>query len=502
MTASAQRELLDRRGALEAPWPWVLVGLAGSVLLTLAGSRLGGGSVTWWFDPHLGSHKPSERLVFYVGVALLIAGWLGIGVRRGARQLTTRQMLLIAVLWCVPLALGAPLFSRDIYSYLAQGTIAHLGLSPYHAAPEVLGRLGHAHVLAGVDPFWRKATAPYGPLFLGVISLLVAGTGSHLVAGALLIRAFDLIGLALLAVFVPRLARRTGADPARAVWLAVASPLVLLQLVVPAHNDLLMAGLMVAGVCLALERHALLGIALCALAATVKLPAIIAVAFIAVAWMRTEASWSERARRGLMAGGTAIGVLVLVTLLTGFGTGWISSGLFSTPARVRLAITPATDLSWTTVKLLGDAGLGLSFHTFHAVLRSLMFAAGVITALVLLLRTRWETIVWTLGLSLVAFAVAGPALWPWYLAWGLVLLAAWEPAQRSWLMIGALVLGAILVKPGGILALPLGSSPVIACLWLALAIFLWHRWRRRQRLGARPQPAEGLGPARSVLAER
>jgi hypothetical protein len=503
MPASEQRESTARpRNPLGLPWLSALVGLAGSVLLTLAGSRLGGGSVTWWFDPRLGADKPTERLVFYVGVALLIGGWLGAGLRTRGRPTPPRQMLVIAGLWCLPLALGAPLFSRDIYSYLAQGTIAHLGLSPYHAAPAVLGRLGQAHVLSGVDPFWRHATAPYGPLFLGVISLIVAGTGAHLVTGALLIRGFDLIGLVLLAVFIPRLARRLGGDPGRALWLTVASPLVLLQLVAPAHNDLLMVGLMVAGVSLALDNRPLLGIAVCALAATVKLPAIIAVAFIAMAWLRTEATWGGRGKRVVAAAGITIGVLALVTLVTGFGTGWISSGLFSTPARVRLAITPATDLSWTIVKLLNDLGTGASFHAFHTVLRTLMFTVSVGVALVLLLRTYWETLVWSLGLALVAFAVAGPALWPWYLAWGLVLLATWAPAQRSWLMVGTLLVGAVLVKPGGILALPLGSSPVIACLWLVLAILLWHRWRRRQRLGSAPQRVDGLGSARSVLLER
>jgi hypothetical protein len=89
---------------------------------------------------------------------------------------------------------------------------------------------------------------------------------------------------------------------------------VLLQLVVPAHNDLLMAGLMVAGVSLGLDRHPLLGIAVCALAATVKLPAIIAVAFIAIVWIRTEAAWGGQIKRGFAAAGITVAVLALVTL--------------------------------------------------------------------------------------------------------------------------------------------------------------------------------------------
>jgi alpha-1,6-mannosyltransferase len=317
-----------------------------------------------------------------------------------------------------------------------------------------------------------------------------------------LIRAFDLLGLILLVVFVPRLARRGGADPARAVWLAVASPLVLLQLAAPAHNDLLMAGLMVAGVSLALDRRPLLGIALCALAATVKLPAIVAVGFVALVWIREEASWRQRGVRAAEAAGVTLLTLGLVTLITGFGLGWVSGGLFSTPAKVKLAITPATDVSWTLAKLLGDVGANVGFHALHSALRAVMFAVSALVSLVLLLRARRATLVPYLGLSLIAFAIAGPALWPWYLSWGLVLLAAWKPAQHSWLVVLASVVGAVLVQPGGILALPLDSSPVVACLWLGLVILLVYRWRRRQRLGLAPGQPEGLGPPRSILAQR
>ncbi len=481
---------------------WTLIGFTGSVLLTLAGSRLGGGTVRWWFDPHLGATKSSERVVFYIGVALLIAGWLGLGTLARVPRLTSRWVSLTALLWCLPLALGAPLFSRDIYSYISQGTIAHLGLSPYHATPAVLGRLGQTHVLSAVDPFWRHVTAPYGPLFLGVISLIVSVTGGHLVAGVLAVRAFDMLGLLLVGVFVPRLARRYGADPVRAVWLAVASPLVLLQLVAPAHNDLLMAGLMVAGVSLALDGRGLLGIAVCALAATIKLPAVVAVAFVALVWIRAETTWRDRALRTAQAGAVAIATLGLVTLVTGFGLGWISSGLFATPARVRLAITPATDISWTAAKLLHDAGVGASFHALHSALRAVMFAASAVLALVLLWRARAATLAPYLGLVLIGFAIAGPALWPWYLSWGLVLVAAWRPAQLSWLAVLALVVASVLVRPGGILALPLGSSPVVACLWLALALFILYRARRRQRREPASARAPGLGSAPSALAER
>ena len=80
-----------------------------------------------------------------------------------------------------------------------------------------------------MSPFWRHTTSPYGPLFLGLISVIVAITGSHLIAGVLLVRALELVGVALLAIYVPQLARALGADRGRATWLAVISPLLVLR---------------------------------------------------------------------------------------------------------------------------------------------------------------------------------------------------------------------------------------------------------------------------------
>ena len=480
---------------------WATFGLAGSVLLTLAGTRLSDRRIQWWFHPDLGSSETQHALL-YVGVVGLVVAWLGLG--RFARVDRARPVWISAVgfLWCLPLLLGAPLFSHDIYSYLAQATLAHVGVNPYHYAPVELGRIGQQHVLQGVDPFWSRQTAPYGPLFLGVASLLAGLTGSHLVAGAVLIRLFDLIGLVLLAAFVPRLARRVGGDPARAVWLAVASPLILLQLVSPGHNDLLMAGLMVVGVTFALERQPLLGIVVCALAATVKLPALAAVVFIAVAWIRAQENSRERIVVAAEAAAAAVATAAAVTLITGFGVGWISSSLFSTPARVHLAITPATGISVTLANLLNDAGATVRFTDVEPVLRGIIFAVLAIVVLAMLTRTRWPTLVPCLGLTLAAFAIAGPALWPWYLAWGLVLLATWVPAQRSRVLVAAVVAGSFVVQPDGILLLSRGSSPEVVVVWLAIAAAAWVTWRRRLRVGRTTHLPEALGGAGSVLAQR
>ena len=442
-------------------WAWACLGLAGSLMVTAAGPGMAGGPVKWWFQGGGGA------AVFYAGIAALLVAWLAL-----ARLApTARQLWVVAGLWGLPLVLGAPLFSQDAYSYLAQGTLVHLGIDPYTQTPAVLAQHGHAQVLNAVNPFWRHTTAPYGPLFLWIVS---AFSGASLVTGVLLIRALELIGLVLLAVFVPRLARSLGADPDRATWLVLVSPLLLLELVAAAHNDLLMIGLVVAGVSLAIERRVLVGIAVCALAATIKLPAAVAIPFILVAYAD---------RRTLLRGVlVAAGVVVAVSLVSGLGFGWISSGVFSTPEKVRLAITPATALGWTVAQVvpIGARGLESAFGV-------IAFAGAVVFGLVLLWRTRRPSMVRHLGFALIAAAVCGPAMWPWYLTWGIVLLAACPGIQSSRALVAACALGALVVKADGILAFPLHTAPVFVALYVAIVV-VWLTRRESAVTAPRLRP--------------
>jgi hypothetical protein len=386
---------------------------------------------------------------------------------------------MVGAAWCLPFLLGPPLFSHDLYSYIAQGTLVHLGHSPYHEAPIALGHLGHHHVVDGVDPFWRKTTAPYGPLFLGVVSLIVGAAGSHLVVDAVLVRLFDLIGIVVLAVFAPRLARALGADPRRALWLAMLSPLVWLQLVSNAHNDALMVGLMVAGVTLAVERRPLIGIAVCAVAATVKVPAAAAIVFIVVAWARELPSRQDQVKAVAKAALVTVAAAGIVTAVTGLGLAWISTGLFSTPGRVRLAITPATAVGYTIAHALHGVSVPLNGKEFEATLSHITFAITGLFGLFLLYRTRWENMVRRLGWLLLAIAIGGPAAWPWYFTWGLALLAACPGIQFSRVIPLAVVASAFIVIPTGQLAIPLGTSPeMVAFYLLVLAAAGWY-WGRR-----------------------
>ncbi len=114
----------------------------------------------------------------------------------------------------------------------------------------------------------------------------------------------------------------------------------------------------------------------------------------------------------------------------------------------------------------------------ESVLSVVAFGFSVVVGLVLLWRVRRETLVRNLGIALALAAVAGPAAWPWYLSWGLALLAATPELQASRAIAPALALSVLAVKADGILAFPLHTAPVFVALYLALVIFAVRSARR------------------------
>jgi alpha-1,6-mannosyltransferase len=472
-----------RRPGTVCVWAWGGLGTAGSVLVALAGTRLAAHDViTWWLHPDL-THGVADAML-YAGLAAICAAWLGVGA--SLSRVTHRQLWLLGALWTLPVLLGPPIFSRDVYSYLAQGELLHLGLDPYRDPPVVLAHHGQGQLLAAVSPFWRHTTAPYGPLFLGLVSPIAAFAGSHLVLAALLVKLIDLVGVVLLAIFVPILAARLGGDPKRALWLVAMSPLILLQIVGAGHNDALMAGLMVAGVTLALKDRPLLAVAVCALAAAIKLPAALAIAFIAVSAARAQPTSAAGGALLAKAVLTAIGVLALVSVATTLGLHWVTTGVFSTPQKVRLAITPATSIGYTFASLLHDLGIATDSRSVESAFGALAGAITVVLAAVLLWRSRRGTgLVRDLAVVLLAAAVGGPAAWPWYLIWGLALLAACPGPQRSRAFAIAATAPVFLISASGIALPPRPYSPLVVAVYAVIAALAWQTWRRNR--GALPR---------------
>ena len=101
------------------------------------------------------------------GAVMMTLAWLMLGrFALGKRRMSRGDLDRTLLLWVLPLLIAPPMFSKDVYSYLAQSRICWLGLDPYRVGPATGLGLGHVFTLS-VPSLWRETPAPYGPLFCG-----------------------------------------------------------------------------------------------------------------------------------------------------------------------------------------------------------------------------------------------------------------------------------------------------------------------------------------------
>ncbi|MCS0603833.1 polyprenol phosphomannose-dependent alpha 1,6 mannosyltransferase MptB [Streptomyces sp. LP11] len=436
------------------------LGLAGTAALALGGETAGALPVR---DLPAPAQAGLGLVGVYFGVVLLTAAWVLLGrLVRGPRPPAPRDLLLVLAVWAAPLLLAPPLFSRDVYSYLAQGAMADAHLDVYGQGPARLG----GPLADEVAPMWRHTGAPYGPAFLAPASVLSGLTRGELPAGLLGMRLLALFGVALMAAALPRLARLSGADPAAALWLGALNPLVLLHLVAGAHNDALMLGLLGLGLLAARGLGPAPGAVLVTLAGLVKAPA--ALGLLAVVILAVRAG--RRPLPAVLATAAACAATtVAATALAGTGYGWIAA-----------LSTPVSPRNWALTSLLGRATGALLTHLGSGLaplavpvwhLAGLAATAGAV--LLIWLRARPGP-VYALGLSLLAVAVLGPAIRPWYVLWGLFLIAAGAPdtpvRRRAAVLVGVLALA---VLPSGGPAQP-GQLVLAVCGGVLGVVVLWQ----------------------------
>ena len=424
------------------------LGFAAAVLVVVGGALAGaaapGDAWRLWSVPAI-PVRPSIDLVpalvaYYGGLIILVRAWLLLRRHHLTGGLDVTTVVLVVVIWSIPLLAGPPLGSRDVYAYAAQGRMAEQGLDVYSDGPSELGP--DDPVLAAVDPLHRESPAPYGPVFISLSSGVSAVAGERVVAAVLAFRLIAVFGLAVAGVAVHDLARSFGRDPVDALILAIANPLVLFHLVSGAHNEAIMLGFLVSGVALGRRRRWFhLGICLCAFAAAIKLPAILAVAFLGWPWALEAKGLAQRLGRLALVGAEALAVIAAAGRLTGWGWGWVDALTNSEPVDAYLSVT----------RILGG---GFSILTGFEVDRVLSAArliglalAVAVSALLLMRRhATWPT---ALAWSLMLFAVLHPTTQPWYLTWGLMLLAATSAGERNRGLVVSCAVAVFVVLPIG-----------------------------------------------------
>ncbi len=360
-----------------------------------------------------------------LGVLALLGAWLAL------RRAPARTQVLAAAAWSAPLLVAPPLFSRDVWAYAGQGALVAAGLDPYARGPDAVpGPLADA-----VAPQYAAAPSPYGPLFLGLAARVVALTGQHPAAAVLLLRLLAVAGLLLVARALPRLSD----DPARALWLGLANPLVLLHGVAGAHNEALMAGLLLTGLA---ARSPAGRAAAVTLGGLVKAPALAGLAALALADRHRPRALATLAALAV----TASAVALVTTAAAGLDLGWVRTSTSGVPGPDLLS--PVYGLG----RALQAAGVpgGLDGT------RTAAAAVGLLAAGGLLLTTPRQGPARAVGLALLALAALAPSVQPWYLLWGLLPLAAVAgPAAARALAAGSVVL-CLAVLPSGV---PLLQGP-------------------------------------------
>jgi hypothetical protein len=378
--------------------------------------------------------------MFYGGLIVLVRSWLLLRRHQLTHGLDVRSFAVIVVIWSLPLLVGPPLGSRDVYAYAAQGRMAEQGLDVYEEGPASLGE--DDPVLAPVDPLYHDTPVVYGPVFVFASASIAKVVGEGVVAAVLAYRLMAVLGLVIAAIAVNDLARGLGRDPVDALVLGFANPLVLLHLVSGAHNEAIMLAFLVTGVTVGRRpKLRFVGMALCAMAAAIKLPAILAVAFIGWPWVLEASRLRERLLRIAMASGLAFTVIALAGRLTGWGWGWVDAITSTPPVDAYLSLTSVTGGGIALV-----TGMELVAVLSVARLTGLVLACGVTLLLLFRGHRSWPL---TLAWSLVIWAILHPTTQPWYLTWGIMLLAASSAGERNRTFVTGCAMAAFVVLPVG-----------------------------------------------------
>lgn len=443
---------IDRHGLLEvgaSPWRAAAT-IPGSLLLLLA----------WW---RMGPAWPRPRLVL--------------------------------ALWSLVLLFSPPLHSRDSYSYAAQGWLMSKGLDPYTVAS---GDAGQSGLLVGIH--WFRTTSVYPPLSLEVFGVVSRIFDGDLYWSAVGMRLPNLVAIAFLAWCLVRLAEHAGVRGNTVLWAGLLNPVLLVQWVGGIHNDVIMVAVLAGAFLVAYRVGArgwlamVAGGALIGAAMSIKQSAAVAgVGLVALAWAASQdvvpeksRTWWGLGRRAAAGGAAAVATFAGISVITGLGLGWRND-----TAGSPLEATSNAPISWVA-----------SFARFHELLpnEQVVSILTVFTAVLVLGGIVWLIIrlgprppgavgqPWLLVCGvLLAFAVLGPALQPWYLTWVIPFVALARPGLR--LQHAFLVVTAVCV-----LLAPL--QDVMAPYWAlgAVALPTWWLWRRLQR-----SAVEVFGPEETVV---
>jgi hypothetical protein len=378
-------------------------------------------------------------------------------------------------LW-VLLFLGAFLFaavnfftfnitSTDMYDYVARGRITGiLAGNPYVQVPNDFPEDALVQLAA-----WRDSTSAYGPLWEVLSGLISTAAGDWLWASVIAYKTVALLGYLGSVVLIAIILRSVAPERALSGTLLFAwNPLVLLEGIANAHNDMLMIALLLAGLwalCLATRLpekgpaylYQALAIVLLAMAVLIKFVPILLLPIFLLAILAEEKTWRRR---------FGIGLLVLLPaaliLFVYYRMLWSWPEVLSTfigrLGLFRMSLASATRelllgligrsvsqfiATWFFLAAFALAYLFVVIRTAYALYPRALPTTGADSPTLLhrfrrFLRPRapaqiWYASLYACLLILVLYLLLGSLwFWPWYLIWPIALLAL--TGDESWIL--------------------------------------------------------------------
>jgi Gpi18-like mannosyltransferase len=444
----------------------------------------------------------------------LLTGYYMFALRLAARITPLRQRAFLIVIvggWLLSSAvlLGAyPGESLDILDYLFRGRLqVALGVSPLATPPYLFAnQLFYPYVN------WTTYVDTYGPLWeyasrtvAAIVGALACDCSASLASYVLGYRllAIGLAGLCGALIYTISAYRSPQLAPAALLaWLW--NPLLIIATAIGAHNDMLMLMLILAAVLLFQRQRWLLGLVALALAAHVKLTALLLLPVFGL-WLARRVGWWRAIRISGVAGALA---LIFSWLLYAPLGGWATLPRML-QERVRLiANSPAFVIYWVLQWYAGWSEAAAWQVTTQAATTLFFVLAGVL--LVRFWRAIGNTpeqddaLLWRGGIAVtMAFLLAGSFwFWHWYLLWVIVLAALLPTSRFTTTVLPLSCLGALwvalasdfLIRRGRAVAVIAPIDGLDGVTWIGLvvsAFVLMTLWRTMRRGGC---PEHGRDP--------
>lgn len=382
-----------------------------------------------------------------------------IGARRTIGRSSVSLIIGGYLLFSLLLSLYPPLFSSDLFLYALQGRAVSVhGLNPYRV-PACLAAADP--VLHLVYPPWSCRPPAYGPLLVLLHTLVASLCGTNVVALVCGFRALAFLGATVAIALVYAFLSSRQTDPEklhRALYLLAWNPVVLIECVNNAHNDIWMVVLGLAAL-VAIERlQGFLSLVFLTLAVLTKyLYGAIVPLLVLRVWKR---GGMRSAHLVVAVAGLAL-IALLILVVSGAGG-------------AAVALSRHIDVShpaFFNVTILVGSMIGVSLETARGL--GLAVGLALIAAALICVRDVSSCAAWLL---VAAALFIPPSLLPWYALWWLpfFVLGGDEFQVLFW---SAAALLSYTIAHYSFATAALEAAPIQVVYWI---------WRRRQKIGSLP----------------